>query len=283
MADDSQDPDQQAGPPEGGAVNQDDIDALINQASGDQGAGVEGAAPSGADVPAPASPADAGAAPGDGGGAPDVTSTHSPDTATTSDTGTTARAAHAPDSAPAPGAAVTPDRAPADGASAPPDPSVPLAGGAASQADLDARLDASAAPDAADTSDAGGPGSVDPRAHAETTAAPTSGVAAVGAQALTLEELAAGESVSPDVKRVSMLNDVALRVQIELGRTRMRVEDVLQLDQGSVVELDKLAGDPVDVIVNDRLVARGEVLVLNDNFCVRINEVLTHDPHRVST
>jgi flagellar motor switch protein FliN/FliY len=60
------------------------------------------------------------------------------------------------------------------------------------------------------------------------------------------------------------------------------VEDVLQLGEGSVVELDKLAGDPVDVYANDRLVARGEVLVLNDSFCVRISEVLSNDPHRVS-
>ena len=57
------------------------------------------------------------------------------------------------------------------------------------------------------------------------------------------------------------------------GRARMLVEDVLRLAEGSVVELDKLAGDPVDVFVNDRLVARGEVLVLNDNFCVRVNEI----------
>src|ERR1044072_2949937 len=55
----------------------------------------------------------------------------------------------------------------------------------------------------------------------------------------------------------------------------MLVEDVLKLGEGSVVELDKLAGDPVDVYVNERLVARGEVLVLNDNFCVRVTELLT--------
>jgi flagellar motor switch protein FliN/FliY len=54
----------------------------------------------------------------------------------------------------------------------------------------------------------------------------------------------------------------------------MYVEDVLRLNEGAVVELDKLAGDPVDVFVNDRRVARGEVLVLNDMFCVRINEVV---------
>jgi flagellar motor switch protein FliN/FliY len=74
---------------------------------------------------------------------------------------------------------------------------------------------------------------------------------------------------------IDLLRDVELNVKIELGRSRMLVEDVLRLSEGSVVELDKLAGDPVDVFVNDRLVAKGEVLVLNDNFCVRVNEIVT--------
>lgn len=76
---------------------------------------------------------------------------------------------------------------------------------------------------------------------------------------------------------IDMLGDVELDVKIELGRSQMLVEDVLRLSPGSIVELDKLAGDPVDVYVNERLVARGEVLVVNDNFCVRINEILTMD------
>ena len=74
---------------------------------------------------------------------------------------------------------------------------------------------------------------------------------------------------------IDLLHDVELRVKIELGRTSMLVEDVLKLDEGSVVELDKLAGDPVDVFANDRLIARGEVLVLNDNFCVRVGEIFS--------
>ena len=77
---------------------------------------------------------------------------------------------------------------------------------------------------------------------------------------------------------IGLLHDVDLDVKIELGRTEMLVEDVLKLAEGSVVELDKLAGDPVDVFVNDRLVARGEVLVLNDSFCVRINEIVAELP-----
>lgn len=78
-------------------------------------------------------------------------------------------------------------------------------------------------------------------------------------------------------KGMDLLSDVNVDVTIELGRTRMLVEDVLRLAEGAVVELDKLAGDPVDIYVNHRLVARGEVLVLNDNFCIRVNDILDAD------
>ena len=74
---------------------------------------------------------------------------------------------------------------------------------------------------------------------------------------------------------LALLNDVDLQVKVELGRTTMYVEDVLRLNENSVVELDKAAGEPVDIYVNDRHVARGEVLVLDDNFCVRISEILS--------
>jgi len=73
---------------------------------------------------------------------------------------------------------------------------------------------------------------------------------------------------------IDLLGDVDLEVTVQLGRAEMLVEDVLKLSGGSVVELDKLAGDPVDVLVNGRLVARGEVLVLNDNFCIRVSEIV---------
>ena len=81
---------------------------------------------------------------------------------------------------------------------------------------------------------------------------------------------------SPSVPKEGMelLSDVQMDVRIELGRANMYVEDVLKLSDGAVVELDKLAGDPVDVFVNNRKVARGEVLVLNDLFCVRISEIV---------
>jgi len=79
-------------------------------------------------------------------------------------------------------------------------------------------------------------------------------------------------------RAIELLSDVNLNVKIELGRTKMLVDDVLRLAEGVVVELDKLAGDPVDIYVNERHIARGEVLVLNDNFCVRINEILPVQP-----
>jgi flagellar motor switch protein FliN/FliY len=101
----------------------------------------------------------------------------------------------------------------------------------------------------------------------------TTGVAGETPRAFEPQPLDKGPTAD-GVKGIDLLSDVNLNVKIELGRTRMLVEDVLKLNEGAVVELDKLAGDPVDVYVNDRHIARGEVLVLNDNFCVRINEII---------
>lgn len=74
---------------------------------------------------------------------------------------------------------------------------------------------------------------------------------------------------------IEMLYDVEMEVKIELGRAKMMVEDILNLREGSVVQLEKDAGAPVDILINDRLVAFGEVLVLNDYFCVRVTEILS--------
>jgi flagellar motor switch protein FliN/FliY len=79
---------------------------------------------------------------------------------------------------------------------------------------------------------------------------------------------------STEVATLDLIRDVELDVKIELGRTQMYLEDVLKLRKGAVVPLDKLAGDPVDIYVNGRLIARGEVLVLNENFCVRVAELV---------
>mgnify|MGYP003334532773 FL=1 len=84
-----------------------------------------------------------------------------------------------------------------------------------------------------------------------------------------------GSPPSTEHATLDLLRDVELDLKIELGRTQMHLDEVLRLKRGSVVSLDKLAGDPVDVYVNGRLVARGEVLVLNDNFCVRVAELIS--------
>lgn len=83
-----------------------------------------------------------------------------------------------------------------------------------------------------------------------------------------------GSQAANEQASLDLLNDVQLDLKIELGRTQMHLEDVLRLKQGAVVALDKLAGDPVDIYANGRLIARGEVLVLNDNFCVRVAELI---------
>lgn len=83
-----------------------------------------------------------------------------------------------------------------------------------------------------------------------------------------------GAPPSTQAATLDLLKEVELDVRIELGKTRMYLEDVLRLRKGTVVTLDKLAGDPVDIYVNGRLVARGEVLVLNDNFCIRVAELV---------
>ncbi len=73
------------------------------------------------------------------------------------------------------------------------------------------------------------------------------------------------------------IDEVELDLQIELGRTQMLTEEVQSLREGAVVPLDKFASDPVDIVINGRLFARGEVLVLNGNFCVRVSEIVTPD------
>lgn len=73
---------------------------------------------------------------------------------------------------------------------------------------------------------------------------------------------------------IGMLYDVPLNVTVELGRTRRSVRDILELTQGSIIELDKLAGEPVDVFVNNTLIATGEVVVIEENFGVRITEIV---------
>jgi flagellar motor switch protein FliN/FliY len=76
-------------------------------------------------------------------------------------------------------------------------------------------------------------------------------------------------------RRLDLLLDVPLDVNVELGRCRMTIQDLLALGPGSVVELEKLAGEPLDILVNNRLIARGEAVVVNDKFGVRITDIVS--------
>ena len=83
------------------------------------------------------------------------------------------------------------------------------------------------------------------------------------------------EEAQTTTRSLDFLMDVPLQVTVELGRRRLRIGDLLALAKGSVVELDKVAGEPLDVRVNDQLVARGEAVVVNDKFGVRLTDVVS--------
>jgi len=95
-----------------------------------------------------------------------------------------------------------------------------------------------------------------------------------------------GEQESPDsaepspppprqgVRDLDFLLDIPLEISVELGRTKLLINDLLNLGQGSVVELNKLAGEPLEILVNQRVVARGEAVVVNEKFGVRITDII---------
>ncbi len=83
------------------------------------------------------------------------------------------------------------------------------------------------------------------------------------------------ESKEPGIRKMDLLLDVPLEVAIELGRTRMPIKTLLELGPGSVVELDKVAGEPLDILVNGRLIARGEAVVVNDKFGIRLTDIVS--------
>ena len=78
-----------------------------------------------------------------------------------------------------------------------------------------------------------------------------------------------------DKRNIELIMDVPLEVTVELGRTRRLIKDILEWGPGSVIELDKLAGEPVDILINGKLVAKGEVVVIDDNFGIRITDILS--------
>lgn len=76
-------------------------------------------------------------------------------------------------------------------------------------------------------------------------------------------------------RRLELLLDVPLEVTVEIGRSRMSIQDLLALGPGSVIELDRLAGEPLDILINDRLIAKGEAVVINDKFGIRITDIVS--------
>jgi flagellar motor switch protein FliN len=81
--------------------------------------------------------------------------------------------------------------------------------------------------------------------------------------------------VQADDTNLNLLLDIPLKVTVELGRTQKQIKEILELSQGSVIELDKLAGEPVDILVNNKLIAKGEVVVIDENFGVRVTDIVS--------
>lgn len=90
-----------------------------------------------------------------------------------------------------------------------------------------------------------------------------------------LEQEGEQEQGPEEERTLDFILDIPLELSVELGRTRMLVNDLLQLGQGSIVELNKLAGEPLEVYINRKLIARGEVVVVNEKFGVRLTDIIT--------
>ena len=85
----------------------------------------------------------------------------------------------------------------------------------------------------------------------------------------------AAEAVAPATNNLDLILDIPVHLTVELGRTKIAIRNLLQLAQGSVVELDGLAGEPMDVLVNGCLIAQGEVVVVNDKFGIRLTDIIS--------
>lgn len=92
-------------------------------------------------------------------------------------------------------------------------------------------------------------------------------------EALDEEKRSQGQGQGQGPREIDFLLDIPLVVSVEIGRTRMLIKDLLQLGQGSVIEFEKLVGEPMEVLVNEKLIARGEVVVVNEKFGVRLTDI----------
>ncbi|NOU76395.1 flagellar motor switch phosphatase FliY [Paenibacillus sp. LMG 31458] len=96
----------------------------------------------------------------------------------------------------------------------------------------------------------------------------------VNVQPVQFGNLQSGSLGQADDTNLNLLLDIPLKVTVELGRTHKVIKDILELSQGSIIELDKLAGEPVDILVNNKLIAKGEVVVIDENFGVRVTDIV---------
>jgi flagellar motor switch protein FliN/FliY len=104
------------------------------------------------------------------------------------------------------------------------------------------------------------------------------GNALAGAQGGAGDPSAGGAGMkgnTPPLQSLDFILDIPLKVTAELGRSKMAIRDILQLAQGSVIELSKFAGEPLEVLVNDKLIARGEVVVVNEKFGIRLTDIIS--------
>lgn len=97
----------------------------------------------------------------------------------------------------------------------------------------------------------------------------------VNVQPVQFANLSSGAFGNIDENNLNLLMDIPLRVTVELGRTQKQIKDILEMSQGSIIELDKLAGEPVDILVNNKLIAKGEVVVIDENFGVRVTDIVS--------
>ena len=104
-------------------------------------------------------------------------------------------------------------------------------------------------------------------------AAPAPAAPAAGGESVPLPEFDQAAAAPPAQDIADILSNVNLTVKIRLGRAEMLIDDLLRLQPGRVVQLDTMSGDPVDLLVNNKVVAKGEVIILNEAFCVRISEI----------
>jgi flagellar motor switch protein FliN/FliY len=95
------------------------------------------------------------------------------------------------------------------------------------------------------------------------------------AEEVGFTELPAERRSVTATRDIDFLLDVPLEITVELGRTKMLIKDLLHLGQGSVIELDKIAGEPAEILVNGKLLARGEVVVVNEKFGVRLTDIIS--------